>query len=91
VPVRNPSPLLDRLADHLPDACGMADFVLVDAPPLLTTSDGAELARHADGVLLVVRSGKTSVGAGARSVELLERLSVPIIGAVLIGSDGAWA
>ena len=88
VPVRNPSPLLNRIADHLRDARNMADFVLIDAPPLLTTSEGADLARHADGVLLVVRSGWTSVGAATRSAELLERLSIPVVGAVLIGSDG---
>ena len=87
-PVRNPSPLLDRIGDHLRDARGMADFVLIDAPPLLTTSDAADLARHADGVLLVVRSGWTSVAAAARSAELLGRLGIPVVGAVLIGSDG---
>lgn len=88
-PVRNPAPLLDRIGDHLRYARGLGDFVLVDAPPLLTTSDGADLARHADGVLLVVRAGRTSVGAAARSAELLKRLNVPIIGAVLVGSDGS--
>jgi Mrp family chromosome partitioning ATPase len=88
-PVRNPSPLLDRIDDHLRDARGMGDFVLIDAPALLTTSDGADLARHADGVLLVVRSGWTSVRAAARSVELLERLRIPVLGAVLVGSDGS--
>jgi Mrp family chromosome partitioning ATPase len=85
-PVRNPSPLLDRIGDHVRDARSMGDFVLVDAPPLLTTSDAADLARHADGVLLVVRSGWTSVGAVTRSMELLERLDIPVLGAVLIGS-----
>jgi Mrp family chromosome partitioning ATPase len=88
-PVRNPAPLLDHIGDHLRDARGMGDLVLIDAPPLLTTSDGPDLARHADGVLLVVRSGLTSVGAAARSVELLERLGVPILGAVLVGSDAS--
>ena len=66
----------------------MADFVLIDAPPLLTTSDAADLARQAEAVLLVVRAGRTSVDAARRSVELLERLGIPVLGAVLIGSDG---
>lgn len=91
VPVRNPSPLLDRIGDHLRDARGMADYVLVDAPPLLTTGEGAALAGFADGVLLVVRSGWTPVGAAARSAELLERLGIPVVGAVLIGSERAGA
>jgi Mrp family chromosome partitioning ATPase len=87
-PVRNPAPLLDRIGDHLEEARTLGDIVLVDAPPLLTTSEGADLASHADGVLLVVRAGRTSIGAAARSVELLERLKIPLIGAVLVGSDG---
>jgi Mrp family chromosome partitioning ATPase len=89
VPVRNPAPLLNRIGDHLGDARGMADLVLIDGPPLLTTSDGADVARHADGVLLVVRAGRTSVGAARRSLELLGRLGIPILGAVLIGSNGS--
>jgi Mrp family chromosome partitioning ATPase len=86
-PVRNPAPLLDHIGDHLRDARALADFVLLDSPPLLTTSDGADLARHADAVLLVVRVGRTSVGAAARSLELLQRLEIPVIGAVLVASD----
>jgi Mrp family chromosome partitioning ATPase len=87
-PVRNPAPLLDHIGDHLRDARSMGEFVLVDAPPLLATSDGADLARHADGVLLVVRAGRTSARAAARSVELLQRLGIPVLGAVLVASDG---
>lgn len=88
-PLRNPAPLVDRIGDHIPEARSLADFVLIDSPPLLTTSDGADLARHADAVLLVVRAGRTSVAAAARSVELLERLRIPVLGAVLVGSDGS--
>jgi Mrp family chromosome partitioning ATPase len=87
-PVRNPAPLLDHIGDHLRDARSLGDIVLVDASPLLTTSDGADVARHADGVLLVVRKGRTSIGAAVRSAELLERLGIPVLGAVLVGSEG---
>jgi Mrp family chromosome partitioning ATPase len=86
-PVRNPSPLLEHLGGHLRAARSLGDVVLVDGPPLLPTSDGAEVARHADGVLLVVRAGHTSVGAAARSAELLRRLNIPLIGAVLVASE----
>lgn len=88
-PVRNPAPLLDHIGDHLRDARSLADFVLVDAPPLLTSSDGTDLARHADGVLLVVRAGYTSIGAAARCADLLRRLDIPVFGAVLVGGDGS--
>ncbi len=87
-PVRNPSPLLDRIGGHLHDARNLGDIVLVDAPPLLTASETAALASHADGVLLVIRAGRTSVAAAARSAELLLRLEIPVLGAVLVGNDG---
>jgi tyrosine-protein kinase len=88
-PVQNPAPLLDHICDHLRDARSLGDVVLIDAPPLLTTSDAADLARHADGVLLVVRAGYTSVGAATRSAELLQRLNIPFLGAVLVAGDGS--
>lgn len=84
---RNSSSLVARIGDRLPEARGLGDLVLVDAPPLMTTSDGVDVALHADGVLMVVRVGYTPRSAVARSAELLQRLGVPIMGAVLVGSD----
>lgn len=84
-PVGNPSPLLERIGEHLDAARSWSDVVLVDSPPVLTAGEGADLARRADGVLLVVRARRTSIGAAVRSAELFERLAVPVIGAVLIG------
>jgi Mrp family chromosome partitioning ATPase len=88
-PIRNPAPLLERLRDHLEEARALGDFVLIDAPPLLTTSEAADLARLADGVLLVVRAGRTSVRAATRSAELLQRLGIPVLGGVLLESNGS--
>ncbi len=88
-PVDNAAPLLDRAGDVLGAARSLCDFVLIDSPALLTTSDAADLARHADGVLLVVRAGRTSIGAARRGAELLARLDIPVLGAVLIASDAA--
>ncbi|MDQ1500026.1 MAG: hypothetical protein QOI86_3366 [Actinomycetota bacterium] len=88
-PAGNPGPLLERAGALLSEARSLADFVLVDAPPLLTTSDAAQLAHHADGVLLVVRAGRTSIGAAARSAEQLQLLGIPVLGAVLVAGDAA--
>lgn len=38
----------------------MFDMVVIDAPPLLPVSDAAIMGRDVDGVILVVRHGKTS-------------------------------
>jgi succinoglycan biosynthesis transport protein ExoP len=85
--VENPGPLLEGAGDLLRDARSLAEFVLVDSPPLLTTSDAAQLAHYADGVLFVVRAGRTSIRAAVRSAERLQLLGIPVLGAVLVASD----
>jgi capsular exopolysaccharide synthesis family protein len=88
-PIENPAPLLECAGDLLSAARGLADFVLVDSPPLLVANDAVDLARHADGVLLVARAGETSIEAAESSAELLERLEIPVVGAVLVASEAA--
>jgi capsular exopolysaccharide synthesis family protein len=88
-PVPNPGPLINQLADHLGEARDLGEYVLVDTPPLLVASEAADLARQADAALLVVRAGRTSVGAAARASEMLRRLNVPVLGAVLVGADAS--
>jgi Mrp family chromosome partitioning ATPase len=54
--------LLTRLREH-------ADFVIVDTPPALLTAEMAELSRHVDTVIVVVRQGRVS----RRSLRSLSR------------------
>ncbi len=86
-PVDNPAPLLEHAAGLVRATRPLADFVLIDCPPLLVANDAVEMARHADGVLLVARAGQTPVEAAERSAELLERLEIPVVGTVLVGSE----
>jgi len=86
-PVNNPAPLLEHAAALIDATRPLADFVLIDSPPLLVANDAVEMARHADGVLLVARSGETPVEAAERSAELLERLEIPVVGTVLVASE----
>jgi capsular exopolysaccharide synthesis family protein len=88
-PVENPAPLLEHAGRLLRAVRGLADFVLVDSPPLLVANDAVELACHADGVLLVARAGQTPVEAAQSSAELLERLEIPVVGVVLVASEAA--
>ena len=85
--VNNPAPLLEHAAVLIRATRPLADFVLIDCPPLLVANDAVEMARHADGVLLIARSGATPVEAAERSAELLERLEIPVVGTVLVASD----
>ena len=88
-PVENPAPLVEHLGDLLGAARGLADFVLVDSPPLLVANDAVDLARHADGVLLVARAGQTPIEAAEQCAEQLGRLEIPVVGTVLVGSEAA--
>jgi capsular exopolysaccharide synthesis family protein len=60
-----------------------ADIVLFDAPPVIAVTDAAVLGAKLDGVLLVIRAGKTRRDHAQRAKELLEKANVRIIGAAL--------
>lgn len=68
--------LIEELADR-------ADFVLIDAPPLLADGDAASLARACDGVLAVVSPNATRAEI-ARSREQFERVRATVLGSVLV-------
>ncbi|HEV3365570.1 MAG TPA: CpsD/CapB family tyrosine-protein kinase [Acidimicrobiia bacterium] len=88
-PVENPAPLFEHAGDLVGAVRGLADFVLIDAPPLLVANDAVEMARYADGVLMVARGGETHIEAAERSAETLDRLEIPVIGVVLVASEAA--
>ncbi len=60
-----------------------ADVILFDAPPVVAVTDAAVLGTKVDGVLLVVSAGCTRRDHAERAKELLERVQVRILGAVL--------
>lgn len=62
---------------------GQADVILFDAPPVVSVTDAAVLGTKVDGVLLVVAAGRTRREHAERAKELLKRVNVRIIGAVL--------
>lgn len=59
------------------------DFVIVDAPPVLPVADPGILAAQADGVLLVVRAGRTQRKAVLQAQETLKRVKANVVGCVL--------
>ncbi|MFI5924848.1 hypothetical protein ACIA3K_02585 [Micromonospora sp. NPDC051543] len=63
------------------------DCVLVHAPPILAGREISAFAPHADGVLLVVRAGRTNLDDSTRAGRLVQRLGLPLAGVVVIGAE----
>ena len=59
------------------------EVVIIDAPPLLPVTDAALLGSQADGVLLVVRHGKTTRDQLGVSAERLTSVGARTVGVVL--------
>lgn len=83
--VSNPLPLLNsphfgELLDHLAQ---QVDYVIVDAPPLGTVIDAAEIAKSCDGVLTVVAYNTVRKQELIDLKTQLEQTGCPILGCVL--------
>ena len=86
-PVDHPGELLTRSLDLVASARDLADVIVIDTAPLLATDDASVLLPLADAVVVVCRSGVTSIDAATRPRELLDRLRAPVAGVVLIGAE----
>ena len=73
-----------RLVD---DAKRVAEFVVIDSPPLTSVIDALPLAIIADDLVVVSRVGHSRVNRLSELFELLARHDRPATGVVLIGSD----
>lgn len=74
------SQLFNQLLQSLSE---IADFVVIDAPPVLPVSDAIAIAAQVDGVLLVARHGKTPRSAAAEARRKLAGVGANVVGYVL--------
>jgi non-specific protein-tyrosine kinase len=81
----NPSELLgsQRMEKVIETLKAESDYVLFDCPPIMAVTDAAVLGRKMDGVLLVVRAGKTKRDHASRAKALLEKVNAHLLGVVL--------
>ncbi len=81
----NPSELLgsDRMVNLLAELRGAYDVILIDASPLLPVTDAAVLAPRADGVLVMVRHGKTKVQDLQAARDAVHAVGGRILGSVM--------
>ncbi len=87
----NPVALLSskRLAELLRILTGEAEYVLIDAPPVLAVTDAALWASQVDGTLLAVTAGRTKREQAQRAKGVLEKVQTNIVGAVLLDAEDA--
>jgi capsular exopolysaccharide synthesis family protein len=81
----NPSELLGSkvMVSVLDELAAEGTVVILDSPPALVVTDAAVLAAQMDGIVLVVRAGRTHRD-GAREVKrLFERIGAPMLGVVI--------
>jgi polysaccharide biosynthesis transport protein len=85
----NPAEILTGtlFADLLQWLREQAEFVIVDSPPMLGSADATMIAPHADGVLLVLRPGRTNRADVERVRQNVSAVGATLIGAVLNGDQ----
>jgi len=85
----NPAELLggDQSRAALAALAESFDMLIVDTPPVLAAADSAILGRDADGVLMVLRVGKTERAAAQRARQQLAAVGARVVGAVLNDPD----
>jgi Mrp family chromosome partitioning ATPase len=86
---------LDDVARQLPDivegATALADYVVIDSPPLGEVSDALTFAPTVDDLLLVCRLGRTRRSSFEAMRDLLRRVGHEPSGLIVIGGSGAPA
>lgn len=85
----NPADLLGsrRMETLVASLKSRAEMIVFDAPPVLAVTDAALLASKLDGVLLVVSAGQTKREHAQRAKDLLEKINVRLVGAVLTNAS----
>lgn len=81
----NPAELLEEglFAKLMEYVQNLYDYVIIDTPPMAALIDGAIVAGHCDGAVLVIESGRISYRMEQRVKEQLEKSGCRILGAVL--------
>jgi capsular exopolysaccharide synthesis family protein len=84
--------LVDRLSlptarELVDEAKSLADYVVIDSPPLTEISDALPLAREVDAVLIVARLGTSRLNRLENLGEILDHGGVTPAGLVVVGRE----
>lgn len=75
-----------RLDDLMAQLRASYDIILIDSPAVLDGGEAVAIARHADGAVVVVRSGTVSLPVIRQTLGTVERAGPRILGLVLTGT-----
>lgn len=89
----NPSEIVGSqgMANLLTELRDIADVIVVDAPPVLPVTDAVVLSPQVDGVLVVIRSGRTQRAATVEAKRRLNGVGAAVVGAVLNAASTSTA
>jgi len=81
----NPSELLgsSRMDEVIAELESMFDIILFDSPPIVAVTDAVVLSKNVDGVVLIVKSGKTTAEMVTKATRQLSDVKSSILGTVL--------
>lgn len=81
----NPAELLESeiMTDFMNTIVDSYNVILIDAPPVLKSTETRVLANQSDGVILVINRNKTKIGKMAESRKLLELVNAKLVGAIM--------
>jgi capsular exopolysaccharide synthesis family protein len=85
----NPSELLasDKMIGVLEELKKRFDKIVLDSPPLIAVTDPVVIGKEVDGMVFVVRSGKTTREIAEKSKENAEYAKIKLLGCVLNDVD----
>lgn len=81
----NPSELLitDHARSVITEIADKVDYCVIDTPPLLPVTDGAELSTIADATLIIARARKTTEDQTKRAIEALAKVGQKPVGVII--------
>ncbi len=81
----NPAELLSsyRFSELIHSLYPLYNFIIIDTPPVMGISDSLIVSSQTDGVIMVVKSGKTPKEAAQEARRMLEGVNAKILGVVL--------
>ena len=77
---QNMKTAIDHLAQHY-------DYVILDTPPVGVVSDAVILSKYTSGVMLVVRTGRTTLENVKDAVDTLKLANANVLGFVMTDAD----